>query len=297
MKINNLAMPLRYLKLVLYAGANGTKYKENQVLSNLNILNKVSFDINNTVSGAMQEANVTISGLKLETMSFLSTSFSPWVQAPVQNKLEIYAGYTNSNALIFSGTIIEAIPNFNNAEYNISLKCITAFPVLLNDIKNYSFEGQQDLITILEQINNDLGFTFINSLENSYIVNNYTYKETSIINHIRNLAKLTNINIYIENEHLIAIEQARPNKTYKKIKLGINDIIASIQPNSLGMELDIKMNSALRSGQEVEVQSLRFPQLNKNSYVIQTIGHNGDTRGDNWKTHLVLLRKDIYGNK
>lgn len=287
------SIPDRYFKCILYAG-RGNKYRENQVLSKLNIDTKISFNINNTVSGAMQEANINITGLKVETMSYLSTSFSPWIREPVQNKIELYAGYENRNGLIFSGNIIDAIPNFDNAEYNIQLKAITAFPVLLNTIKSYSFEGEQDLIYILEQINKDLQFTFVKSLNKQYKVYNYCYNNTSIINHLRNLADITNTNIYIDTERLIVSELNEPVKQYRKIKLDLTNIVGAIKPNMLGCELDIKMNTTLRTGQEVEINSLIFPQLNKTTFIIQTIGHIGDTKSNTWITHLQLLKKENY---
>ena len=276
-------IPERYLKLELFDGRN----KEIKFISELDIRSKITFNTTATVSGAIQEANIVIYGLTVEKMIYLATSCTPWTKNNIFNTINIYGGYFNKYGLLFSGNIIEAIPNFDNANYNITLKCNSGFNNMLNTIVNYSFKGTTNLITILQQIANKLGFCLINNL-----------KQTSILQHIRNLAEITNTDIYIENQYLIVKTKGIniENSSYKTLKVDKLNLIGNIKITAIGCNLSIKLNPYLISGQAVLIDSVKYPQLKNNTFVIQTIAHEGDTKGVNWKSNLVLIKQDLYNS-
>jgi hypothetical protein len=79
-----------------------------------------TFNTSEAVSGALNEANVVISGLKTDTMFSLATSNTQWVKNWVQNRLVIEAGYEGSNkGVVFDGTIMEARPDLSKADYRL----------------------------------------------------------------------------------------------------------------------------------------------------------------------------------
>ena len=288
------AIPKRYLKLTIYQGADKKK-----VISVLDDRAKISFDTSESVSGAMNECNCSISGLTKEKMLYLSTSTSAWVNERIRNRIVIEAGYDNNRNIVFDGIISDANPDLSNPDFLIQMKAISAYDIMTDMVKSYSFGGAVPASEIARAIAKDAGLGFENGLEEDVIINNYNYTNNSIISHLRYLSSIpkTPLDIWITNNVVKIKNRGKPFKsTTAKIPLISykTNMIGSPQPNDMGCVVKVRMSSQWRSGQEVSLESIRFKALNSTNYVIQTFHHSGNTRGANWHTNLTLIRKDIY---
>jgi len=289
------AIPKRYLKLTLYKGRNDKK--EVKVLSDLDISFNISFDTSATVSGAVNEGNIKIGGLTRDTMVYLATSTTPWTKNIIQNQITIDAGYEGNHAVIFDGNIIEATPNLDSPNYTISIKAKAYYQVLVNENISLSFKGQVPASKIAQEIAKRLSFVFFNGLTEDVMVTDYQLKDASPLQHARNLAQITGLDVFVDRNRLFIKHKGTPileSNDKNILKISDDKMIGAPIPNAMGCDLSVRLDPSIMTGQEVELQSKKFPTLNSTNYIIQTISHHGETRGNNWRTKLVMLRKDLY---
>ena len=289
------AVPQRYLKLTLFKGRNDKK--EVKVLSDLDMSFNITFETSAAVSGAVNEGNIKIGGLTRDTMVYLATSTTPWTKNIIQNQITIDAGYTDKHAVIFDGNIIEATPNLESPDYSISLKAKAYYQVLVNENISLTFEGQKKASEIAQVIATRLGFVFFNGLTEDVVVTDYQLKDASPLQHARNLAKITGLDVFVDKNRLFIKNKGKPIFDSSKnniLQISDENMIGAPIPNAMGCDLFVRLDPAIMTGQEVELQSKKFSTLNSTNYIIQTISHSGATRGNNWKTKLIMLRKDLY---
>ena len=269
---------------------------DSKQLSFLDINAKVSFTTSETVSGAVNETVIEIGGLTKEKMGYLATSCSLWVPNYIQNQITLEAGYNNLYGTIFDGDVIEAIPSVDSADYSIKLKCLSFYQSLVNDTASFSFEGSFPLSEMLKVLADRLNLIFINNLTDEVYIENYMYKDQSLIQHIRNLSQITGLDIFSSKGKLIVKEKGEPVKEGSTFQVNYTNLIGAPEPTPLGANVKIRLNPSVSTGQKVNLTSIKFPTLNGDTYVIQTFSHSGDTKGSKWQTNLTLIRQDIYEN-
>lgn len=288
-------IPERYCKLELYAGRATTK--PTNVLSRLDKNARISFNTSETVSGAVNETVIEISGLTRQTMGYLATSYSQWQVNQIRNEVIIDAGFFGRHGIIFRGDIIEATPNLDTADFSIRLRAMSYYEKLIDKNFSYSVDGKKKVSEIIKELAGDNNFEFVNGLENNeedVEVENYSYMDTNLQNHLRYLANMTHLDIYTSGNKIIAKKKDGHINNYNSFTIRSTDIIGSPSPTPQGCNIEIRMNPSVKTGQRVVLQSKRFDILNSDKYVIQTISHTGDTKGSKWQTNLVLIREDIY---
>lgn len=286
-------IPQRYLKITLYDGR--IKKTNKRVLSVLNEQFKISGDISSSVSGASSEANFTINGLNLQTMSYLSTSFSTWVANQIQNEIEIDIGYQDNHSIVYRGNIIEAVPSLDNADYSIKLKCLSGFSDNLNNPFSISFSGLTRITTIGQEIASKGGYGFRSS--NSVRLNtiqNYQAQNMNLQQHLRNLAEVSGLDCYIQNDLICIKKSGEPINSTRTLKVDVSNMIGNVRPTNEGCKVKVKLNPLYRTGMLVKLNSVKFPTLSNNKYVIQTIATGFDTRGVDWYNELVLVNEGLY---
>lgn len=286
------AIPQRYCKLELYKGR--ALLTKTNILSKLDANYKISFTTSETVSGAVNETNVEISGLKPETMLYLSTSFTEWLENSPRNEIVIDAGYDSLHGVIFKGDVIEAIPNLDQADYSIKLKCMSYYDKMNNEQFSFSFPGSVPATVIAQAFAAQLGFGFFSDVETDIFVDNYNYINKNIIQHLRNLANISGLDVYISQNMVFIKTRGKPLKRFPVLKLGYKDFIGSPEPTPLGCNVRIKLNPSIATGQRVFVKSLKFTTLESVGYVVQSYSHSGDTKGSKWQTNVTLIREDFY---
>ncbi|GEM_PF-1459559 len=286
-------IPKRYLRLTLYDGRVVTTNK--RVLSNLDDYFKITGDISATVSGASAEANFTLYGLKLDKMAFLSTSFSTWVVNQIRNEIVLDIGYENNHGIMFNGTITEALPSLDNENYSVKLKCMGSFAETLNSVVSLSFSGITPVSVIVARIASKLGYLpRISTSVKLMTVANYSLQNQPITNHLRYLAEIAGIDCYVENDTVVAKKSGEAVALSRTYKIDSSNMIGAPIPTNEGARVRVRLDPSIRTGQKVRLVSSKFPQLSGEVFIVQTIGTSFDTRGNDWKNELWLVKEGLY---
>ena len=290
----------RYLSLELYSAPdNDSMEKSNKtVFSSLDINSKVFFTTTNSVSGGFSEANIVINGLTPEKMEYLASVSTQWLETAEKNKIVIDAGYEQAgHNIIFEGILTSATPNLDTANYSLTLKAQSMFFDQLNNIKSYSFQGKKKASEIANQFAKDLGYNFINATKNDVEVENYQTKDKSITENIRYLASITGLDVFTENNRLYIKESGKglDSSTVPVLTVDNTNMIGSPRITPQGVNVKIRLNPQVITGQIVEIKSVRFETINTQKFVLQSVSYSGDTKGNDWTTYLTLIREDRYG--
>lgn len=283
-------IPKRYLKITLYAGRKTRK--DTKVLSFLDINAKVNFNTSIAMFGSSSEANINITGLTVDKMSYLATSFSLWQKQRIYNTIEIDAGYEGRHQILFSGTIIDAVPSLEGADYSIALKCSSRYDfATVPDSRQ--FKGKVSVKEICRQIAKDIKAALVYATNAEAYVEDYSYSAQNIQTQLRNLSQTTGLNIYIVNNRLYVTKNGDAVDKIPTLKITTADIIGTPKPNAQGCDISIKMNTEIVTGQPVELISYKFPQLNSYQYYVAYFNHTGETKGRKWQTDVKLIRRNI----
>lgn len=289
-----VSIPQRYLKLTLYAGRKGRK--DTKVLSFLDINAKINFNTSIAMFGSSSEANINITGLTVDKMSYLATSFSMWQKWRVYNSIEIDAGYEGKHQVIFTGTIIDAVPSLEGADYSIALKCSSHYDFATTP-DSRQFKGKVSVKDICKQIAKDIKAALVYATNAEAFVEDYSYSAQNIQTQLRNLSQTTGLNIYLVNNRLYVTKNGGAVDKIPTLKITTADIIGAPRPNAQGCNLSIKMNTELVTGQPVELISYKFPQLNSYQYYVAYFSHTGETKGRKWQTDVKLIRRNILNGE
>ncbi|MFV0627050.1 MAG: baseplate hub protein [Alphaproteobacteria bacterium] len=285
----------RYLKLTFSEGRENLK--ESKVFFYLDINSKVTFNTSESVSGAINECQIEISGLRPETIYYLATSSSLWVQERIKTRITIESGYKGTESRIFDGTVTNAVGDISTPDYKVSIQAISYYKTFLEDQVSLSFPGEVPLSQIVAKIADLIEFSFMNSLDEDILVPNYSNENATIFQHISILSNMyrDKINIYVSGPRIYLKQKGKPlTNVPLKILSEKTGMIGSPQPTIEGCIVLMRMNNSIITGQKVQVESIKFPALNGVNYVVQTKFNTGDTKGNNWFTQYRLIREDIY---
>lgn len=290
-------IPQRQFSLQIFYGRDQNKLKLDRRTTEIMINSKIVFDTSASVSGGVNELNLVIYGLSVAEMQEITTSISSWSNPIIYNKIELYAGYDNK-ALIFSGNIIEAKPNLNNANYSVEIRALSNFSQMLSTIKTYSFNGDVSVLSICQEFAKDLNFILLQGKDLENIkVSNYFYENHSIVENIRYLAMITGLEIYTEYNAVIIKKPAQPIKNKKEIEINEKNLIGVVKPTTTGFECDIRLDPFIRTAVSTKLKNISFERLNDPEYTIMSFSHHGDTRGNVWKTHLWCINQNYYKDR
>ena len=285
---NGWDIPKRYLRLHL--SQDGTN---KNILKDIGEDIRVSFDISAAVTGAIKEANITISGMQVQKMFALATSSTLWVRNWLQHRIKIIAGYYGKYATIFDGTVIEAAPNLDSADYSISIKAVTGFQKL-TDARSYNFPGIVPIATIAATFARDNGWGFVDGLQdNSITISDYSAREQSVFEQMRMLAAMLPVEMYVENERLYLKPRGKTAQNTPTLTINTKDIIGLPRPTQTGCKVKVRLNPWTRSGQQVKLNSTKYPSLNTYKFWLSSFAHAGDTYGNDWFTELELTKDGL----
>lgn len=285
---SNWSIPKRFLRLTLYEGQ-----KDSKVLNRLTEDMSVKFNTSESVSGALNEANIVLSGLQVEKMFYLATSTTQWIKNWRPNRIIIEAGYENRHGIVFDGSVIKGTPNLESADYSITLKAMSLFSDL-TEPRSYSYEGQVPVRQIAKSLADDLGLKLVDGLKDDTItVSNYNLRNQNSVSGLRQLAQMTGLEIYSSKGRLYIKRPGENIPSGKIITLTSKDIIGVPQPTETGVIINVRLNSSIVSGQIVKVDSLKYTQLKSYEFFVSTLSHSADTRGNDWYTRLNLTKTGL----
>lgn len=220
--------------------------------------------------------------------------------------------------LIFEGNIIATKTNLSSSNFSITLTAKARF----NDIQRQvgdtlvDLSGEQKVRTILTAIANKYTWTDLSGKPAFYGVNvhpaceNLTKKDYNCTGNLRDQLNYCNT-IWEPFGHCFILSPSNNiiwcnPITYDELpakKLWVDyktNLIGSIQPTELGFECDITLTPYINRSYVIFLNNVSFPRLNtdiKNKdkfYTLVGFSHSGDTYGNDWRTHLVCVRQDLY---
>lgn len=300
------SIPKRYLRLSLYQGGENEQSEDN-VLAKADVNVNVSFSTKAAVYGMSPEANVTITGLKPDKMAYLATSYNMYARNRIFNSLRLDAGYDNKHAVIYTGTIIEAIPNVDNADYSIDLKCFSFWNYQKHEIISLKYDGKKEVKEICQELADKLGVVLIYAPEEPIYLTDCSFRGDNPVNIMRDIGNAADLNIWLEASQsdkgqMVVTLKDDGRKDKSNYIINYKNIIGAPVPTAQGCEVDIKLDSSIQAGIPVQIESKKFPILgsadfysqgNKNFFVT-SFSHSGQTKGNKWVTHLVLTRENLY---
>ena len=288
------SIPKRHLRITLFDGREVKNLKSKKVLAWADENANVSFSTTSSTYGMSSEANINIVGLRLDTMSYLSTSYRYWEEFPIFNEIKIEAGYSNNYGLIYEGTVIEGIPNLTTANFSISLKCYSLYNVTSTEKLTLSYDKIK-VGDLIEEIAKNIGaLPKVTEDVKNIEIKDYHLSNCPPLDHMRYISHITGLNVYLDKNGLFTKKQNEPMIGYSALKVNSSNIIGAPIPTAQGCNVSIKMNPNIVGGQLVELESIRFPNLNAKDYIVGTYYHTGETKGAKWETHLNLIRRSIH---
>lgn len=290
---------IAYIEFPPETGNNPALFNSVKRLMGLNIRFNVKFY---SQGGMPAEAHIEVYNLNRDDLAFLSTCSATY--AKKQNLFRLYAGYEGEVKLLYSGQIIEAVPQIGS---DVVLRIRG-----LSDVKwwGHNFAIQSEDITYMQLIDRaarEMGYTVnvsakvrqTNRKLNTSAKNlSYTGDPLSLLSKVQAMiggitAAPDTVFINVENE---VINIWTPETAQKDSILLISQktgMIGLPQPTGYGCNVKILMNTGITPGQIVRVQSERIEVLNTDYYVIG-VQHEGELRGNSWYTTLDCARVDSY---
>lgn len=250
---------------------------------------KIDFNVKTAAGGIFTEGNITISGLPTADMAFLSTNFNPQTGYVRGSRVTLEVGYNGNLTKILSGNIIQAEPNFQSPNQELSLKVNSGAFNNLNTRVSDSYANGATLKSVAEKVakNNEVVLEFGKGVANPQL-RDYSFKGTPF-QQIENLRKYTGADITLENEKLSII--AKDEGVGRKIKLDeTSGLIGTPKPTYTGAEVTCLLNPALRVGQYIALKSKKIPQINGDYRVIE-LTHKGSNRGKTWESAIVATNR------
>lgn len=280
-------VPKRYLRLYVY------RQGQNKPLWTLTEATRVQVNTVAAVEGALTEANIVISGLKVDQMFALATNSTQWVRNWVQNRVVVEAGTYDKHCQIFAGTIMEAKPQLINADYTITMKAMSGFFSMTTPV-SYSFPGQTPAATIAKRVAGDNGLTFVDAAQDpSITITDFTAQDSNMTEILRALSYATGTDIYEDMGRLIMKKRGESAPNYRRETITSDMLVGIPEPTQWGCKIQTLLNAGPRLGQTIRLRSEKYPQFESYNLYLQTKAHSIDTFGADWYTTYELVRTGL----
>lgn len=253
---------------------------------------RIEFKSESSVKGTPSNGELTMYGLPLQDIAFMSTNYVPGTGALKPSEIEVQAGYDNTLHLVLIGNILETTPSFDSANTNIKFKVMSG--LAKNQSKLYSQVSMATKATFKDVCaniakENNFVFKYDYHIPNR-ILRDYSFQGSVFqqIDELRSYYK--DIDIFIDKKTLfVKSKKRKPGETQRIVISGTSGMINSPKPTPMGCEVTTYLMPQCYPGEFVKLESLKVPQLN-GTYRIQTVKHQGSSRGTSWHTTFVLIR-------
>lgn len=213
---------------------------------------RISAEITNGNGAPSPSARVRMYGLPIETMSKLLRIKWREVTA-LKNSITIEAGEQGEDLItVFKGGITFAYPDLAEAP-NVSL-VITAQTAVLENMQSTaaeSYEGSQDVINIMGNICQRMGYTLEGNGVNQKLDN--VYLCNSDIKKIQWLAESANLDLYIESNHIAVTNKGQPRKIKIPVISPETGLIGYPTPTMQGIQFQCFYDPLVRFGGLVRI--------------------------------------------
>ncbi|MHB8915611.1 MAG: baseplate hub protein [Thiobacillus sp.] len=256
---------------------------------------RVSASINSVGGNAHGQAMLRIFGLPQDLINQLTRTGGVNYGVAAQNTILVAAGETGAMVTVYSGAIIQAIGDFNQAP-NVALNIISYAAGLqsIQPVGATSYTGATSVATIMQSLATQGGLNFLNNGVTSTLSN--PYFTGSIFDQIKACAQAAQIFQSVEKNML----SIWPRNAYRT--LNADNLILSPQNGMIGYptfgDTYLMVRSVFRPdavlGQKLTIQNSLVTIADKD-WAVSSVIHNIESQTPNglWQTELQGFSFDV----
>jgi len=255
----------------------------------------VKFNIDLPMSAIICDADISLCNLTRSDIDYLTSFTNVAESLQKRHRIRLYAGYDDSNyGMIFDGDVFYAVPtappdiwlNIKARSGNYETTQVFTQSVLLPSTTQ----------SIFEHAAQNLGKEFEWRSASKKVVKKWSFTG-NIDKYLQSLSGLDDTYIFIENDKLIAVDKVAPVRdgivrliSEKTGMIGVPKI------DFVGIEATLLLDTRIRRGDTVKMESVRVPSAN-GVYYVYNITHTGHLRGNDFFTTVKARREDTYGHQ
>lgn len=284
-----------YIAFPTTSGNNPALLNNVKVIEGLNVRFSVKIF---SQAGLPSEATIDVYNLNDKDLQYLTTTVD--TQTQKQNLFQLYAGYEGDVKLIYSGQIMQAVPD-SYPDVILSIRGISGAKWWGHNIQLQS--SKLTVMGLIERAAQAMGYT-INidqRLRRNNVLLNTVVDEFSFSGSPMRLLEIAQekmggittdkdtVFISVVNDQINVWSPATQETDSILLINAQSGMIGLPQPTPGGCKVKILLNNSIKTGDIVQVQSTRVTPVNGIYYVI-SITHEGELRGNNWYTTLECAR-------
>ena len=268
--------------------------KEFKELENTDTSLKIDFDATSKTS-KWAEGNITIQNLNKDDLQYLASCARISGGATFKhNKVSLEAGYGGDLAVILCGNISQVDIDFTSADRKCTLKVSGNFAQ--NALKNsvgISMDGDIDFKEICKEASALMKVKLVyDSNIKPILQKGYSFLGTPmrLLDDLRQSFKDYYLILSADGNTLSVKPKENATILKKDIISEDTGMIGMPKPTQYGLTITSLLNSALKAGDFVEVQSKKITAFN-GTYFIYELKHKGSNMNNEWISTLDLRKR------
>ena len=268
--------------------------KEFKELENTDTSLKIDFDATSKTS-KWAEGNITIQNLNKDDLQYLASCARISGGATFKhNKVSLEAGYGGDLAVILCGNISQVDVDFTSADRKCTLKVSGNFAQ--NALKNsvgISMDGDIDFREICKEASALMKVKLVyDSNIKPILQKGYSFLGTPmrLLEDLRQSFKDYYLILSADGNTLSVKPKENATILKKDIISEDTGMIGMPKPTQYGLTITSLLNSALKAGDFVEVQSKKITAFN-GTYFIYELKHKGSNMNNEWISTLDLRKR------
>ena len=268
--------------------------KEFKELENTDTSLKIDFDATSKTS-KWAEGNITIQNLNKDDLQYLASCARISGGATFKhNKVSLEAGYGGDLAVILCGNISQVDVDFTSADRKCTLKVSGNFAQ--NALKNsvgISMDGDIDFKEICKEASALMKVKLVyDSNIKPILQKGYSFLGTPmrLLDDLRQSFKDYYLILSADGNTLSVKPKENATILKKDIISEDTGMIGMPKPTQYGLTITSLLNSALKAGDFVEVQSKKITAFN-GTYFIYELKHKGSNMNNEWISTLDLRKR------
>ena len=268
--------------------------KEFKELENTDTSLKIDFDATSKTS-KWAEGNITIQNLNKDDLQYLASCARISGGATFKhNKVSLEAGYGGDLAVILCGNISQVDVDFTSADRKCTLKVSGNFAQ--NALKNsvgISMDGDIDFREICKEASALMKVKLVyDSNIKPILQKGYSFLGTPmrLLDDLRQSFKDYYLILSADGNTLSVKPKENATILKKDVISEDTGMIGMPKPTQYGLTITSLLNSALKAGDFVEVQSKKITAFN-GTYFIYELKHKGSNMNNEWISTLDLRKR------
>lgn len=255
----------------------------------------VSFRCDAKVNGVPPSGDLTITGLPDDTISYLGTNYEAGSGALKPSFVEFSAGYDGNLSLLIVGNIYQSNMNYTQPDHSINLKIMTCLEGNQENVyASVSLGGNTTLRDVVANLCNKLKLSLdMDKTLTNVVIGDYSYQGSPMKQLQQLRGQHPDIDFTVGKNKLMVYYKATKAPQVKYKLTSTSGLLGTPQPTPQGIIINTYLLSNLYVHDFIELEARHLPQMN-GVYKITGISHQGDSRGNTWKSQLTCFRSQLF---